>query len=285
VALKNYLQKCLDQVSGDSFQEADEEVLCLISPHIDYQRGADIYAKVWSRIKTSLEQAELVVILGTDHVDGKAMITLTRQNYETPLGILLTAKDIVEEFADELGDDAFVSELNHRGEHSIESALIWLQYLLGDKTCPVVPILCGSFCTFVENGESPLKAKQITSTINILNKFYQRKRTIVVAAADLAHMGPEFGDPMPMDIGRRAGMARDDEELIQIMCRGDAGDFYSLIQKEKDRRHVCGVPPIYIALSSMPAAQGISVGYAMCPASPDHTSLVSICGVLYRGRK
>lgn len=282
--LKDYIQKCLDQVSDDSGQET-EDVVGLITPHIDYQRGAKIYAKVWSRARRSLEQAELIVILGTDHVDGKGRITLTRQNYKTPLGVVSTAKDIVEEFADELGDDAFASELNHRGEHSIESALIWLQYLLGDKTSVVLPILCGSFYTFIEAGESPLKARQIALTIDMINNLYQRKRTIVVAAADLAHLGPEFGDLIPMDIGGRAKMARDDEELIQVMCQGDAEDFFSFIQKEKDCRHVCGVPPIYIALASMAAAQGISMGYAMCPASPDQTSLVSICGVLYQNRK
>lgn len=282
-ALKNCIQKCLDQVSGDSFQETDD-VVGLISPHIDYQRGANIYARVWSKAKTALEQAELIVILGTDHIDSKGMITLTRQNYETPLGVVPVAKKIVEEIADELGDDAFASELNHRGEHSVESSLIWLQYLLGDRTCPVVPILCGSFYKFIENGESPLKARQIASTINILKKLYQRKRTIVVAAADLAHMGPAFGDQIPLDIAGRVRMAKDDEEIIQTMCHGNAGDFYSIIQKEKDRRHVCGVPPIYIALSSMPATQGTSVGYAQCPASPDQTSLVSICGVLYRSK-
>ena len=160
--------------------------------------------------------------------------------------------------------------------------MVWLQYLLGDKTCPVVPVLCGSFYTFIENGESPLKAKQITTTINIIRKLYQRKQTIVVAAADLAHMGPEFGDPIPMDISGRSKMARDDEELIHIICSGDAGVFYSVIQEEEDCRHVCGVPPIYITLASMSAAQGISMGYAICPASPDHTSLLSICGVLYK---
>lgn len=281
--LKSYLQKHLDQVSGDSNEEADG-VVGFISPHIDYQRGANVYARVWSKAKTALEQAELIVILGTDHIDSKGMVTLTHQNYETPLGVVPAAKEIVEEFADKLGDDAFASELNHCAEHSIESSLIWLQYLLGKKTCPVVPILCGTFYKFIEKGESPLKANHILSTINILNKLCQDKRTIIVAAADLAHMGPVFGDQTPMDAAGRVKMAKDDEEIIQILCRGDAGDFFSVIQKEKDRRRVCGAPPIYITLSSMPDIQGTSHGYAQCPASPDLTSLVSICGVLYRGK-
>ena len=87
--LKDYIQKCLDKVSDDSFQETD--IVGLISPHIDYQRGANIYARVWSKARKSLEQADLIVILGTDHVDGKGRITLTRQDYETPLGVMQTA--------------------------------------------------------------------------------------------------------------------------------------------------------------------------------------------------
>jgi predicted class III extradiol MEMO1 family dioxygenase len=223
-ALRSFMQEHLDQASCDSFEEP-EGVVGLISPHIDYQRGAHVYAQVWSKAKTALEKAELIIILGTDHND---------------------------------------------------------KYLLGDKTCPIVPILCGSFQIFIENGESPLKARQIASTINVLKKVYQSQRTIVVVAADLAHMGLVFGDSMPLDIVGQARMAKNDEELIQILCRGDADDFYSMIQREKDRRHVCGVPPIYIGLSSMPATQGTPAGYAQCPASPDRTSLVSICGVLYR---
>jgi AmmeMemoRadiSam system protein B len=284
VVLKSFIQKYLDQASDDCFAETDR-VAGLISPHIDYQRGAHIYAQVWSKVKTALEQAELVIILGTDHNDSKGMVTLTGQNYETPLGVVPTAKDIVAEMAGELGDDAFANELNHRGEHSIETALIWLQYLLGDKTCPIVPILCGSFQLLIENGESPQKTRHIASTINLLSELRQRQRTVIVVAADLAHMGPAFGDPIALDIVGRARMAKDDEEIIQIICRGDAGDFYSIIQKEKDRRHVCGVPPIYIALSSMPTVQGTSLGYAQCPASSDQTSFVSICGVIYQSNK
>ncbi|UCE97465.1 MAG: AmmeMemoRadiSam system protein B [Dehalococcoidia bacterium] len=283
-SLRENIQRYLDKVSDASHQEIDK-VVALISPHIDYQRGATIYSKVWSKARKSLEQTELIVILGTDHVDGKGSITLTRQNYETPLGVIATDGDVVNELAGELGDDAFANELNHRGEHSIELALVWLQFILGDKTCPVVPILCGSFFKFIENGESPLKAKQVITTINFIKRLYLTKRILIIAAADLAHMGPVFGDSIPMDIGERAKMASDDEKLMEILCRGDVELFYSLIQKEKDRRHICGVPPIYITLASMPEAEGTSVGYAICPASPDYTSLVSICGILYKSGK
>jgi AmmeMemoRadiSam system protein B len=282
--LKSFIQEYLDKVSGNSFEETDR-VVGLISPHIDYQRGAHVYAQVWSQAKTALEKAELIIILGTDHNDSKGMITLTRQDYESPLGVVPTAKGVVKEIADEIGADAFASELNHRGEHSIEAALVWLQYLLGDNICPVVPVLCGSFQKFIENGESPIKARQIASAVKALNRICSQHRTIIVAAADLAHTGPAFGDPMPLDIIGRAEMAKRDGELIQVLCQGNADNFYSIVQKESDRRHICGLSPIFITLEAITSAKGIPTGYAQCPASVDQTSLVSICGIIYRDAK
>ena len=58
-------------------------------------------------------------------------------------------------------------------------------------------------------------------------------------------------------------------------------DFFSIIKNEGDSRHVCGVSPIYIALSALSGATGKFMGYAQCPASEDETSMVSICGILY----
>ncbi len=278
--LKANLEHYFDQLKNADL-ESPSVVKGLISPHIDFERGGHIYAEVWSKAKAAVRQAELIVILGTDHNEGSGRITLTYQNYETPWGVIPTAQEVVDEFEREIGQCIFDCEINHRGEHSIEAAIIWLHYLLGDKPCYVLPILCGSFQSFIERGESPLKADHVASAVEILKRVTSQRRTIVVAAADLAHMGPAFGDPYPLDLIGRAGMERQDTELITIMCRGDAEGFYTEIQNERDCRHVCGVPPIYITLSVLSGASGKPTGYAQCPASEDGTSLVSICGILY----
>jgi hypothetical protein len=220
------------------------------------------------------------VILGTDHNDIETNITLTYQSYETPWGIVPTSKKVVEEFADELGEEVFKYEMNHRKEHSIEAALIWAHHLLRDRECEVLPILCGSFQPVIDTGESPASKTVIQTTIDILKRLARRRRIFIVAAADLAHQGPVFGDPQPLDMLGLNRMAKHDEELIDIMCRGNAEDFFSVIRKEGDSRHVCGVSPIYIALSAL-GTGGRFVGYEQCPASEDATSMVSICGILY----
>jgi AmmeMemoRadiSam system protein B len=276
VFLDSYLQQ-----PGNNKQKRPAAVKGIISPHIDYERGGNVYAKVWSQAKEALLGTELIVILGTDHNDIEANISLTYQSYETPWGIVATDKQAVDELAGELGDTIFKYELHHRKEHSIEAALIWAHYLLKDTQYEVLPILCGSFQQFIDSNESPTDEKVIRSTIEYLKRLVERRRTVIVAAADLAHQGPVFGDPWPLDLVGRARMARHDEELVSIMCRGNAEEFFALIREEGDSRHVCGVSPIYMALSALSGADGRPAGYAQCPASEDATSMVSICGILY----
>jgi AmmeMemoRadiSam system protein B len=229
----------------------------------------------------AIKEAELIVIFGTDHNEEQGRITLTRQNYETPWGIIPTAQDMVDELENEIGKSAFECELNHRGEHSIESALVWLHYLLADKICPILPVLCGSFQSFIERGNSPVTAAHVASTVDILRRATQHRRTIIVASADLAHVGPVFGDSLPVDIVGQSRLARQDKDLISVICHGKADGFFAEIEKEKNRRQVCGTPPIFIALSVMSGAAGMPVGYAQCPAGNDGTSFVSICGVVF----
>ena len=83
---------------------------------------------------------------------------------------------------------------------------------------------------WIEAGESPLKASHISLTIEVLKRLATRRRTIVVAAADLAHMGPVFGDAYPLDRVGRATIAKQDQELINIMRSLRLGDF-SVLQK------------------------------------------------------
>lgn len=275
-----FLQRYLDQVE-DIETDFLGEAKGLVSPHIDFPRGGPIYAGVWAQAKAAVHEAELVVILGTDHNAGEAAVTLTKQNYETPWGVIPTAQDVVNELAEEVGEEVFRYELHHRVEHSVEAAIIWLHYLLGSRRCYVLPVLCGSFKQFIERGESPSRSADISATVITLKRVAARRRTLVVAAGDLAHVGPAFGDQYPVDFVGRAKLASQDQRLIDIMTRGQAEDFFEEIRREDDQRHICGMPPIYIAQSVLSGVHGSSVGYAQCPASEDGSSLVSICGMIY----
>jgi len=276
--LRGLLQGYLDQVNGVS--SVSENSRGIISPHIDYQRGGSTYAQVWASSAEAVRQAELVIIFGTDHNGGLGTITLTPQNYASPLGMMPTDKELVDRLAEVLRpEQAFADELHHRGEHSIELALVWLQYLRDGEPCSMLPVLCGSFQHFMTgqaNMEDEVKYKAF---IEVLREEMTKRRTVVVAAGDLAHLGPAFDGP-PIDSVAYAQMKVDDTILIDTLNQGDAHTFFKLMQGGQYQRNVCGLSPFYFTLDVLGESQGQTIAYDRCPADHNDTSFVSVCGLV-----
>ncbi|MFQ5419973.1 MAG: AmmeMemoRadiSam system protein B, partial [Anaerolineae bacterium] len=145
---------------GDAVNEDDEwHGRAIVSPHIDYQRGGPVYARVWRRARTAVLAADMVIIFGTDHNGGPSSITLTRLPYATPYGVLPTHRPMIDRLANAIGpDNAFTHELNHRQEHSVELSAVWLHHIYHRAHAsppPMIPILVGSFQHYLENGAHP----------------------------------------------------------------------------------------------------------------------------------
>lgn len=257
----------------------DANVRGVICPHIDYRRGGRVYAGLWQRAARAARQAELIVVLGTDH-NGGGLVTPTRQHYATPWGVMPTCQEAVDALAQNLGEkEAFRHELFHRTEHSIELAVVWLHSVLGDQTPELVPILTGSFQRFIAGDQHPRHDAQLQAAAAALREIASGRRTLVIAAADLAHMGPAFDGP-PLDDSRRAQLRRADDDLLEAICRGDVEDFWGQIKAEGNRRNICGLPPIYLALQVLGQTHGQITGYEICPADEANTSSVSVAGAL-----
>jgi hypothetical protein len=149
------------------------------------------------------------------------------------------------------------------------------------RPCQVVPILCGSFESFIHQNINPSTSVAISATIEALREIASTRRTVIVAAADLAHVGPAFGDLLPLDLATRASLEAQDRRLIEVLGKADTGAFLEEIRRDGDQRRVCGIPPIYIMLALLARMEGTTTGYAQCPASEDGTSIVTICGMVY----
>jgi len=254
----------------------------LVSPHIDYARGQTVYARVWKRATEMVKAAELAVMLGTDHFGKDGRLTLTRQHYATPFGVLPTAWEIVDRLAQAMGTEmAFADELYHRSEHSIELAAVWLHYIHEGQPCELVPILCGSFGHFLRGESEPEHDPTINALVDALRQVLTRRRTIVVAAGDLSHVGPAFGG-QALGLVERARLQAADDELMERICAGDAKGFFAAIKRDGDRHNVCGLPPIYLTLRLLSPVQGEQVAYHRCPADEQGASLVSVCGIVFR---
>lgn len=252
----------------------------LLSPHIDYPRGGPVYAQVWKGATEAVRAADLVILLGTDHY-GDDPFTLTRQHYATPYGVLPTALDIVDRLAATLGEeDAYAGELRHRNEHSLELVAVWLHHMRRGEPVEIVPVLLGSYYSYIMNGADPETDTQTNRMLGVLSEAIQGRRVAVVASGDMSHVGTAFGGS-PLTNGARQAVRADDDDLIHQMCRASASGFFESIRRVRDRNNVCGVSPIYLTLRLIKAGRGELRGYASCPADAQNTSTVTVCGMVW----
>lgn len=281
-----WLERTLEEYfEGVSSEQASEHEVAqlrgLVSPHIDYQRGGPTYAKVWQRAAEAARAAEVAIILGTNHFHGQKLVALTRQSYSTPWGTLPTAVDVVDAVASALGEDeVFAEEFNHRNEHSVEAAAVWLHYFVRDRACEVVPVLCGSFQRFIEGEKQPAEDQEISRFVDVVRGATDDRRTLIVAAADLAHVGPAFGDRYTIGIPERSKLSAADSQLMAAVAGGDAEGVFQQVKQEGDSRRICGLSPIYLTLRLLGETRGEITGYAQCPADQQGNSYVSICGIV-----
>jgi len=281
--MDDYIQKAACGVpGGDGLEDvlSGDQVVGLISPHIDYRRGWRTYAQIWSQMAPAVQEAELVMILGTDHSGFPGSLNLTRQSYGTPWGGLPTDTVLVDRLAEILGEDmAFSQESHHIGEHSIELASVWLHYVNGGEPKTVLPVLCGGPEPFLE--AATRESSQAWQAMELLKDVAASKSTLVVAAADISHIGPTFGDPAPIDAAGKARVYASDQQWLDAACSGNSDSLRSHMLEHGDPTRICGAAPIFLMTFILGKAQGRVVHYDQCPADDDFGSLVSIAGAVY----
>ena len=257
-----------------------EPVVGLISPHIDFARGWQTYARTWVQAREAVEEADVIILLGTDHSGSPGALTLTRQNYATPWGVLPTDIPLVDRLTDILSEErAFAEEVHHIGEHSIELAAVWLHYIAGGKPKRLLPILCGPHGALMdpEDGDTG----RLEEALSLLAEVATGPRTLTVAAGDVSHVGPVFGDPLPLSPSLKADIQAADEQWLQLACSGNSALLLEHMQREGDPTRICGAAPIQYMLTMLEGAKGRIVSYDQCPADDEFGSLVSVAGVLF----
>ena len=78
---------------------------------------------------------------------------------------------------------------------------------------------------------------------------------------DFAHVGKKFGDEFSVDDGVVEWVRRDDLALIETITRGDPDGFFADISKDRDRRRICGMAPIYTQLELLRGRPGRLLKY------------------------
>lgn len=161
--------------------------------------------------------------------------------------------------------------------------MAFLQYILsGKRDFKIVPILCNSFFRLVEQGKSPSEDEKITVFLDSISGIVSElgESVCVIAGADMAHVGPKFGDREPVNEHKLNTIKERDIVSLEHSESMDAEGFYRSVEEEKDWRRICGLSPIYSLLRTVGASRGKILDYDQA-LEPDTGSVVSFGSVAF----
>jgi AmmeMemoRadiSam system protein B len=260
-------------------------IVGLVAPHIDPWRGAIGYGHAYGALRAALApEVDTFVIFGTSHAPMKQPFALCRKAFHTPLGALAADTAAIDRLAAQASFDPYADQFNHKREHSLEFQVVFLKHVLGERPAKIVPILAG-LGDHQARGTDPSGDAGVARFLDGVRQLVAERpgRVIVVAGADLAHVGPRFGDPRGFDAKERRTLENTDRSSLARATDVDAGGFWEHVAQDLDTRRVCGLAPIYSLLQTLPSgARGKTLHYEQTVDGEDG-SIVSHAAVGYFG--
>jgi AmmeMemoRadiSam system protein B len=270
--------------SGLPVQRQPNDRLCaVLVPHIDYARGGRTYTWAFKEV-VERSPAALFVIIGTSHYS-RHRFTLTRKNFETPLGIVPTDQNYIDRLVRHHGTGLFDDEwMAHLPEHSIELEVVFLQHLFPDRPIRIVPLVVGSFHDAIAHGKEPRACPDIERMVAALQAAERETREPIcyLISGDLAHIGPKFGDANAVSASELAHSRAQDHALMQKTEAADAAAYFHIVAAEQDERRICGLPPTYIVLEAVRPSRGQLLHYDQYVHPHGHESVSFASVVFYR---
>lgn len=253
----------------------------LVAPHIDLQRGADGYRAAYTRLLAA-PPADLYVVFGTGHAGPQAPVTGLPLDWQTPLGTVTTDRAFVDAVHAVLGPPQPMDLLIHRDEHSLEFQMLFLQHLHerrgGGQPFRVAGFLCGALPSASGN---PLDEAWVQRLLGAFRSAEQvsGQRVCYVAGADLAHIGPFFGDDAAVDDARLLQLATAERERLQWLEQGAPGAFHAAVDCAHNPDRVCSAPAITLC-AALAGGAGELLHYGQARAD-DGSQTVSFCAMAF----
>jgi hypothetical protein len=242
---------------------SDEKIknpLGAVVPHAGYVFSG---AVAGSTFKAAENEKRNFIILCPNHTGYGSAIATSKEDWQTPLGVVKTNKAI----ADKLGIE--INEGSHKYEHSAEVQLPFLQVLY--KNFTIVPICL-----------SDAGIEELNDIADALAAF--RSSSFYIASSDFIHFGTMYAyEPVSGSIEDQVEwVKKKDTGLIERICKLDAEGFYNEITE--NGYTVCGFVPITLLLLVMKkigAKKGKLIKYMTSYDTQPNSSFVSYAGIVF----
>lgn len=257
----------------------------VLSPHIDYSRGGEVYAWAYQAL-AERTRAKTYIILGTLHRPATHLFIATDKAYETPFGDLEVDKEMLDELKSLYDGELFEEEHQHRDEHTIELQAMYLKHAIRDRPFKILPILVGSFEDLLHMEGGPVKPTEIEEVAKFcaaLKALLDRHGddVVVIGGVDFAHCGREFGDEELNSEEVERAIREEDQEMLERIEAVDADGFFDTFRENLNDRKVCSISPIYCVLKALDGAHaGKTLQYKQAN-NPERTCMVSFASVAF----
>lgn len=211
--LDREISRCFEGVPADG-----KQVLGAVVPHAGYIYSGNTAAYVYSM----LPEADTFVILGPNHTGYGSPVSVSSENWSTPLGEVGSDNEFIKALPKRIID---TDETAHKYEHSIEVQLPFLQHRFSDFK--IVPI-----CMGMQDEETALDVgSELAEAMGKVNK-----KVVIIASSDFSHYKPD-------KVARE-----DDAYFINSILNMDMPGFYRKLYERN--ASVCGYGPIAAMLTA-----------------------------------
>jgi len=267
-ALKKFLDDCYLSPAGPGALPGpahDRGLRAIVAPHMDLRDSGPTCAHAFKRLEET--DADTFVIFGTGHAEAQRLFVLSDKDFATPLGVAAADHEVIARMRRRQHNQNPLNDYLHKDEHSIEFMVVLLQHALAGRPFKIVPVLCSGAAVHVAVREPQGTDPTFKDFIGALTTALAEagRKTCFIAGADLAHLGPRYGDKEHWAAVRMAEEEKTDRDMLAPLARGDRDGFFAAIAAIGDRRRVCGLPPIYAAMAASGATQAQLLKWSYWP--------------------
>ncbi len=253
----------LEKETGDWLKRAqvkvEGELVAGVVPHAGHMYSGAIAAYTFKAISQSFPKPPVFVLIGPNHTGEGAMVAVSKQDWQTPLGVAKNDEELAEVIVRKSPVLA-LDESAHSFEHSIEVQLPFLQTIYEQFSFVPIAMMMQDYETAREVAKAVFEAER------------ELKRSIfVLASSDFTHYEPE------------ASAKRKDDLALGEIKKMDAKSFVRAV--EANRISICGFAPVaaaleYAKLKGARRTQVLKYGNSG-DTTGDLSSVVAYCSMVF----
>lgn len=283
-----WMAKALEKAERPSFDKLPKAI---VAPHLDYARGWINYAHIYGRMRVC-ERPARVVILGTNHFGFGTGVVGCNKGYETPLGTCQVDQELVQKLSKSLGDKLFEHRTDHEREHSIELQIPWIQHVFGKDDRGEYPKVFGALIhdPAVNNGVSydgqGIDLEPFVAALkDALSKL--EGPTLVIASADLSHVGPAFGEQFalnsddPKVVGFRNSVHQNDTACLQMVAQNKPSELIATMAWQQNPTRWCSTGNLVATLLTVQPERVELLNYGASMDQGGTTMVTSVAMAMY----